>query len=89
MGWNSLIVRRPSPLLEGIAPDARFYFVHSYYPEPQPDLLIAETIYGATFASLYGRPGLWAAQFHPEKSGEPGLRLLANFHAWCREARHA
>ena len=89
MGWNSLSVRRPSPLLEGIAPDARFYFVHSYYPEPQPDLLIAETIYGATFASLYGRPGLWAAQFHPEKSGEPGLRLLANFHAWCREARHA
>ncbi len=89
MGWNSLTVRRPSPLLEGIAPDAQFYFVHSYYPEPQPDLIIAETSYGATFASLYGRPGLWAAQFHPEKSGEPGLRLLANFHAWCRETRHA
>lgn len=89
MGWNSLHARQASPLLDGIAPDAQFYFVHSYYTEPQPDLIIAESIYGTAFASLYGRPGLWAAQFHPEKSGEPGLRLLANFHAWCREARHA
>ncbi|MCH5277321.1 MAG: imidazole glycerol phosphate synthase subunit HisH [Desulfovibrionaceae bacterium] len=89
MGWNSLIVRRASPLLEGIPPDAQFYFVHSYYPEPRPDLVIAESSYGTTFASVYGRPGLWAAQFHPEKSGAPGLRLLANFDAWCREARHA
>lgn len=88
MGWNSLDVRRPSPLLDGIAPDARFYFVHGYYPEPSPDLVIATTTYGVEFASLYGRPGLWAAQFHPEKSGGPGLRLLANFHTWCREARH-
>ena len=89
MGWNSLHVRQASPLLDGIAPDAQFYFVHSYYTEPQPDLIIAESTYGVTFAAVYGRPGLWAAQFHPEKSGEPGLRLLANFHAWCREARHA
>lgn len=89
MGWNSLSVRRASPLLEGIDPDAQFYFVHSYYTEPQPDLIIAESTYGATFAAVYGRPGLWAAQFHPEKSGEPGLRLLANFHTWCLEARHA
>lgn len=89
MGWNSLEARRPCPLLEGIAPGSQFYFVHSYYPEPRPDLVMAETSYGAAFASLYGHPGLWAAQFHPEKSGEPGLRLLANFYAWCREARHA
>lgn len=89
MGWNSLSMRQASPLLEGISPGSQFYFVHSYYPEPQPELVMAECTYGATFAAVYGRPGLWAAQFHPEKSGEPGLRLLANFHAWCREARHA
>lgn len=88
MGWNSLNTRQDSPLLDGIAPDAQFYFVHSYYPEPDRDLIIATTVYGAEFASLYGRPGLWAAQFHPEKSGAPGLRLLANFYAWCREASH-
>lgn len=88
MGWNSLNVRQDSPLLDGIAPDAQFYFVHGYYPEPDPALVIATTVYGAEFASLYGRPGLWAAQFHPEKSGAPGLRLLANFDAWCREAAH-
>lgn len=85
MGWNSLERKRESALLDGIDPDARFYFVHSYYPEPQPDLVIASTTYGTTFASLYGRPGLWAAQFHPEKSGGPGLRLLANFYRCCRE----
>lgn len=88
MGWNSLNRRQDSPLLDGIAPDAQFYFVHSYYPEPDRKLIIATTVYGAEFASLYGRPGLWAAQFHPEKSGAPGLRLLANFYAWCREASH-
>lgn len=88
MGWNSLNRQQDSPLLDGIAPDAQFYFVHSYYPEPDRNLIIATTVYGAEYASLYGRPGLWAAQFHPEKSGAPGLRLLANFYAWCREASH-
>ncbi len=94
MGWNGV---RPVPglsaeagrLLQGVAPDAPFYFVHSYYPEPEPDLVIATTSYGRGFASVYGRPGLWAAQFHPEKSGEAGLRLLANFAAYCREQEEA
>lgn len=84
MGWNSLRRLQPSPLLEGIEEASEFYFVHSYYPCPAPDLVIATTDYGTEFCSFYGRRGLWAAQFHPEKSGEPGLRLLSNFNSWCQ-----
>ncbi len=86
MGWNTLNVVRPSVLLEGVAPDARFYFVHSYYTEPAPELVIATSHYGMEFTAMYGRPGLWAVQFHPEKSGRPGLRLLTNFYRYCQEA---
>ncbi len=88
MGWNSL---RSSPcvLLEGIAPDAQFYFVHSFYPDPAPEWVIATSTYGRVFTAMYGRPGLWAVQFHPEKSGRPGLRLLSNFYRYCRKAGEA
>lgn len=90
MGWNTLRPRRPeSPLLRGLNPEAAFYFVHSYYVEPDPSLVIATTRYGREFCSIYGRDGLWAVQFHLEKSGRPGLSLLSNFHAYCREVRHA
>lgn len=83
MGWNSLERLRPDPLLEGIPDNAEFYFVHSYFAEPDEPFRIAHTTYGEKFCSFYGRPGLWAVQFHPEKSGEPGLKLLANFNKWC------
>lgn len=86
MGWNTLEVRRPSRLLEGVFPDARFYFVHSYYTVPAPELVIATCRYGVEFTAMYGRPGLWAVQFHPEKSGRPGLALLTNFYRYCQEA---
>jgi glutamine amidotransferase len=89
MGWNSLRVRSASPLLADIAPSAEFYFVHSYYVDTTADLVIATTMYGREFCSVYGRDGLWAVQFHPEKSGRPGLTLLRNFYAYCREAAHA
>ncbi|MDL2216584.1 imidazole glycerol phosphate synthase subunit HisH [Desulfovibrio sp. OttesenSCG-928-M14] len=83
MGWNGYHLHRPSPLFSGIAPDAEFYFVHSYYAEPEPELVIATTRHGLEFCSAYGRDGLWAVQFHPEKSGAPGLALLKNFYAYC------
>lgn len=89
MGWNSLRVQRPSRLLSGIDGGAEFYFVHSYFVETAPEMVIATTVYGREFCSLYGRDGLWAAQFHPEKSGQPGLTLLHNFYAYCRENAHA
>lgn len=87
MGWNSLRMVRPSRLLEGVAPDAEFYFVHSYFVEPAPELVITTTTYGREFCSIYGRDGLWAVQCHLEKSGRPGLRVLRNFYDYCRSAR--
>ena len=89
MGWNSLHRKRPSPLLQGIPQDAQVYFVHSYYVECPPELTIATSVYGREFCSLYGRDGLWACQFHPEKSGAPGLRFLKNFYDYCTEHTHA
>ena len=85
MGWNTLTICRSSELLDGIDPESRFYFVHSYYTIPAPELVIATSCYGQEFTAMYGRPGLWAVQFHPEKSGRPGLRLLTNFYRYCRE----
>jgi glutamine amidotransferase len=73
-----------------LSPDDQFYFVHSYYPVPAgPSLALGLTWHGLKFASVFGREGLWAVQFHPEKSGPPGLRLLENFHRYCLEAGHA
>ena len=63
--------------------------MHSYHPAPKPEFVIGVTMYGENFCSVHGRTGLWAVQFHPEKSGEPGLKLLQNFHAYCLEAQHA
>lgn len=85
MGWNGYTLQKPCRLFQGIPADAEFYFVHSYYTEPEPELVLATTYHGTEFCSVYGREGFWAVQFHPEKSGKPGLRLLENFYAYCRE----
>ncbi|MBM4147502.1 MAG: imidazole glycerol phosphate synthase subunit HisH [Lentisphaerae bacterium] len=89
MGWNNVSVVRPHPLLEGIEDNSEFYFVHSYYPAPSdPATVVAETEYaGVRFASVLGRGNLAATQFHPEKSGRPGLKLLENFSQW--NGRHS
>jgi glutamine amidotransferase len=81
MGWNNVHVREAHPAFDGIAQDAYFYFVHSYYPRPNDDShVIAEAEYGGIrFAAVVGRDNLIATQFHPEKSGADGLRLYANF----------
>jgi glutamine amidotransferase len=81
MGWNNVHVRGELPVFEGIAQDAYFYFVHSYYPRPQDDAyVIAEAEYaGVRFPAVVGRDNLMATQFHPEKSGADGLQLYANF----------
>ncbi len=89
MGWNSMEYTSRHPLLEGIASGSVFYFVHSYYPEPGAEAVpIGWTEYGTRFPSGFGRGNLAAFQFHPEKSGEAGLQLLANFVKWdpMREA---
>lgn len=89
MGWNSVTLEQPCELFENIEPDADFYFVHSYYPAPKEEFVIGTTTYGRPFCSVHGRRGLWAVQFHPEKSGRPGLQLLKNFHNYCLEVADA
>jgi glutamine amidotransferase len=89
MGWNRVTLLKPSPLWQGIGPEDQFYFVHSYYPSPEPSLSLGQTSHGLAFSSFFGRDGLWAVQFHPEKSGPPGLRLLENFYRYCLERPEA
>lgn len=80
MGWNQVRQRVPHPILEGIPQDANFYFVHSYYAEPSdPSWVVGETEYGLPFCSVLARDNLVATQFHPEKSGELGLKMYDNF----------
>ncbi len=80
MGWNQLKQKRAHPVFEGIADGANFYFVHSYYVEPDDKGLVAgETEYGIPFCSVIAKNNLVATQFHPEKSGEVGLKIYDNF----------
>jgi glutamine amidotransferase len=84
MGWNQLRVDRPSPLLEGVPSGAYVYFVHSYHCAPSDPALVAATAsYGTDIAAVAGRGNVWATQFHPEKSGEVGERILNNFARWA------
>jgi glutamine amidotransferase len=80
IGWNQLHLKRPDPLLEGIAEGDFVYFVHSYYAEPvEPNDTLATTDYGLEFPAIARRGSVWATQFHPEKSQTVGLRILKNF----------
>lgn len=81
IGWNQLQIVRPDcPLLRGVPDGSHVYFVHSYYPQPADETLVAaRTEYGVTFASAIWRDNVFATQFHPEKSQEVGLRMLRNF----------
>jgi glutamine amidotransferase len=83
MGWNQVQQAEAHPLWQGIEDGARFYFVHSYYVEPEsPDVIAGSTRYGIPFTSAIARANIFAVQFHPEKSAQAGLRLLANFMRW-------
>ena len=80
MGWNQVRQRISHPIFNGIPDEANFYFVHSYYVEPDDKSLVAaETEYGITMSSVIARGNLIATQFHPEKSGEVGLKIYDNF----------
>lgn len=84
IGWNRVAQQRPHPLFEEVPDGGEFYFVHSYYPDPaDAAMVLGRTDYaGVNFASVIGRDNLVATQFHPEKSGRIGLKLLANFCRW-------
>jgi len=80
MGWNQVKQRVVHPIFGGIPDEANFYFVHSYYADPQDASVVAGTTdYGVSMCSVLIRGNLVATQFHPEKSGEYGLRIYANF----------
>ena len=84
MGWNSLNLLRPSPLLDGCRPGQYVYFIHSYHAVPaDPAIIAATTEYGGAVAAVVGRGNVWATQFHPEKSGSVGTQMLANFARWA------
>jgi len=84
IGWNTVDFKASHPLFAGIEDGSEFYFVHSYYPAPMDSAhIMGGTEYaGVRFASAVGKGGLFAVQFHPERSGRIGLRLLENFSRW-------
>ncbi len=83
MGWNTLEVLRPHPVLDGIATGEHAYFVHSYHlVATDPDRVAARTDHGGPVTAAVARDNLFGTQFHPEKSQATGLRLIANFLAW-------
>ena len=79
MGWNSLTVKNPCPMLEGIPEGAYVYFVHSFRADTAPENIGAQTLYTEPVPALVYRENVFGAQFHPEKSGEVGLAMLKNF----------
>ena len=81
IGWNQIQFAKPAcPLLQGIEDGSYVYFVHSFFPKPVDESIVAtRTDYGGTFASAVWRENVFATQFHPEKSQGVGLRLLENF----------
>jgi imidazole glycerol-phosphate synthase subunit HisH len=84
MGWNQVAQLQSHPIFSGIPDRADFYFVHSYFADPQDKgLVIGETEYGLAFGSVLARGNLVATQFHPEKSGDLGLKIYDNFLRWA------
>jgi len=84
MGWNQVRQERSSPLFEGVPDESFFYFAHSYYAQPdEAGVVIGSTEYGVRFASAVQEGNVFATQFHPEKSGPTGLRMLGNFCRLC------
>jgi imidazole glycerol-phosphate synthase subunit HisH len=86
IGWDEVTVRPGSRLFAGLGDGTRFYFVHSYAPEPDGEAVAAVCDYGARFAAAVEHGNLFGTQFHPEKSGAAGLALLANFVSEVRAA---
>ena len=80
MGWNTLNIVKQNELFEGVAEGSYVYFVHSLYPVPvDKSIVCTQTEYGTTFASAVACKNIYGTQFHPEKSGDLGLRILENF----------
>ena len=85
MGWNEVRQKREHIIFDDIPDGSYFYFLHSYYPEPaDSDVVIGESEYGVTFASVLAKDNVVATQFHPEKSADMGLQMYKNFLSQAR-----
>ncbi|WP_028840531.1 imidazole glycerol phosphate synthase subunit HisH [Thermodesulfobacterium hveragerdense] len=83
MGWNQVVWQRPHPVFQGLDIEYEYYFVHSYYVVPEEEEVIyGITFHGIPFPSVVAYKNLVALQFHPEKSGKPGLQILDQFCRW-------
>ncbi|WP_456433675.1 imidazole glycerol phosphate synthase subunit HisH [Thermosulfuriphilus sp.] len=83
MGWNQVRWEKEHPVFSGLDPAHEFYFVHSYFPAPaDEDIVCGRTDHGIVFVSAVAKDNMVAVQFHPEKSGRPGLKILDNFCKW-------
>lgn len=83
MGWNQVTQTASHPMWQDIADNAYFYFVHSYFAQPeQAAHTVGQTVYGAPFSCAVARDNIFATQFHPEKSAAAGLQLYKNFVHW-------
>jgi len=83
MGWNRLLVKRKSVLLEGVNADAFFYFAHTYAAIDASEETVSACNYGTEFVAVLEKENIYAVQFHPEKSGEDGAQVLRNFLRLC------
>jgi glutamine amidotransferase len=85
MGWNSIKIKKPAPYYEGIENGSMMYFVHSYYAVPDdPSVIATTTEYGVDFCSSIAKDNMFGVQFHIEKSGDLGLKVLDNFAKTCK-----
>lgn len=83
VGWNRVFVRKNDPIFDGISDGEFFYFVNSFYLQTNDEYVLGETLYGENFPSVVRSENFWATQFHPEKSGDIGSKLLNNFCLKC------
>ncbi len=85
MGWNSIVIKKQAPLYNGIENGSMLYFVHSYYAVPDDASIVASTTeYGTDFCSSVSKDNIFGVQFHIEKSGDTGLKVLDNFARLCK-----
>jgi len=86
MGWNSLQIKKSSPLLDGVPDSSWVYFVHSYRVKPKnSDIVMADSDYGMDVPAVIGKGNLYGTQFHPEKSGKVGSVMIQNFLRECKK----
>lgn len=87
IGWNTLAAVDGEPLFAGLPEGSHVYYVNSFAPEPRESVTIATSTYGETFTAAVRKRNAWGVQFHPEKSGQAGLRMIRNFVEQAQGAR--